>query len=850
MTTTSKPSQQALLQAFSHSLRSNDQARTAELASELARAGALPITDLFNLTQQWTEQGRPGQSVALFRLWLQHTDAPAAYAVHFNLAVTLSNMQDQAGAEAAYRRALELNPDFIEGHLNLGTLLERQGDTRGALLLWNRVTAIASPAVPANQPFYLQALNNLGRLLEILKQYPEAEDMLTRSLLADPAQPKVITHLIHLRQKQCKWPIYAEIPGVTAQAMHANTSALAVLSASGDPQVQLDAARRFVAENVIAPTAPLAPADGYRHDRLRIGYLSSDLQSHAVSILTAELYELHDRSRTEVFAFSWSRDDGTPLRARVVRAMDHYIPIAHLSDEQAARCIRDHEIDILIDLHGLTSGTRPNILSWRPAPVQVTYLGFPGPTALPCIDYVLADRFVLPPDLAAYFVERPLYLPDTFQINDRQRAIGPRPTRAACALPEDAFVYCSFNNNFKITETIFACWMRILQRTPGSVLWLVADHDVVRENLRASARLAGVDPERLYFAARVSPADYLARYQVADLFLDTDTFNAGTTGSDALWAGLPLLTCAGQTFSSRMAGSLLLAAGLPELVTHTLADYEELAVQLFRQPPLLATFKQRLADNRLNCPLFDSPRLVRNLEDQLERIAMHPAQEIKQTPINDVHNADVYNFMRKDYGGVVEVGSSSGALARVYREANPGCSYVGIEIDAGYADASRRHCTEVILGNVEKLSDDTVNRIGKDAQCWVFADALEHLYDPWQMLRRIKQASGAGTEVVACIPNAQYWGLQAHLNGGKFIYQDSGIFDRTHIRWLTRLTIIDLFQANGFRVENMIARILTRPSDTMEQALRQMALASGNDPDLAVQDATAFQYVVKAVAVA
>ena len=226
---------------------------------------------------------------------------------------------------------------------------------------------------------------------------------------------------------------------------------------------------------------------------------------------------------------------------------------------------------------------------------------------------------------------------------------------------------------------------------------------------------------------------------------------------------------------------------------------------------------------------------------------MQAAQAIKQTPINNIHNVDVLNFMRGDYSRVVEVGSSSGALARAYRDINPSCSYVGIEIDEGYADASKQYCTEVIQGNVENLSDVDFNKLG-DAQCWVFADALEHLYDPWQLLRRIKSNSRVGVEVIACIPNAQNWSIQACLNAGRFIYQDAGLLDRTHIRWLTRITILDMFQANGFRVVEMISRILSRPSQDMMDAIRQIARASGADPEMAVQDAIPFQYVLRAVA--
>jgi predicted O-linked N-acetylglucosamine transferase (SPINDLY family) len=616
----------------------------ADTVFELATKGTLSLIDLFNAAQNLVETGQRAQAVALYRLWIKSTKSPLTYAVYFNLGATLSNLQDDVAAEQAYRSALSLKPDFIEARLNLGSLQERQSQPELALDTWHKALEIINPQIAVDRPFYTQTLNNLGRLLEIRKCYPQAEDMLRRSLEIDPKQPNAITHWVHLRQKQCKWPIYSRIEGVTTAEMVNATSALAMLSASGDPAVQLAAARRYVEDKVLSGVAPLSQKGShYGHQRLRIAYLSSDFCSHAVSLLTAELFELHDRSKVEVYGFCWSREDGSPLRARVVKAMDHHIRIGAMGDEEAARCIRSHEIDILIDLHGLTLGARQNIFSYRPAPVQISYLGFPGPTALPCIDYVLSDQFVLPPELAPFFTEKPLYLPNTFQVNDRQRAIGPRPSKASCGLPEDAFIFCSFNNNHKFTPEVFACWMRILQRSPSSVLWLIADSEEIRETLWQQAEQHGVPRARLVFAGRVMAADYLARYQVADLFLDTLPFNAGTTASDALWAGLPLLTCAGATFASRMAGSLLRAADLPQLITYNLQDYEDKAVELAAHPERIAAMKQQLADERLSCALFDSPRFVRDLEVIYGSVAVNLAQEMEQTSINHASNMDAVN---------------------------------------------------------------------------------------------------------------------------------------------------------------------------------------------------------------
>jgi len=585
-----------------------------------AQTGTMTIIELFNAAGQLTRDQKATSAIELYRLWLQHTSSPIAYAAWFNLGVTLSNTGDPAAAEQAYLTALGLKPDFVEAHLNLGNLQEAKGQPEQALATWRRVLDIIDLDVENDRPFYIQALNNLGRLLEIHKRNAEAQEMLLRSLKINPKQPKVITHWVHLRQKQCDWPIYSLVESISHEEMVNATSALAMLSASDDPAEQLAASQRYVEQNILKNVQPMSSKRSYGHQRLRIGYLSSDFCTHAVSILIAELLELHDRQKCEIYGFCWTKEDGTPLRARMVAAMDHHIRIGTMSDEQAARCIRDHEIDILIDMHGLTSGMRANILSYRPAPLQMTYLGFPGSTALPEIDYVLCDRFVLPPELALFFTEKPLYLPNTFQVNDRKRVIGQRPSRADCGLPSDAFVFCSFNNNHKFTPDMFSCWMRILLRSPSSILWLVADSEQVKDNLSVQAEHHGVLRSRLIFAGRVGPDAYLARYQAADLFLDTLPFNAGTTASDALWAGLPLLTCVGHTFAARMAGSLLQAVDLPELITYKLQDYEDKAVELAQHPERITAMKQHLADTHLSCVLFDSPRFVRDLEKMLLQV--------------------------------------------------------------------------------------------------------------------------------------------------------------------------------------------------------------------------------------
>ena len=561
--------------------------------------------------------GRPLAAV-LYQTWLSRTRSPLAHIANFNLGAMLGAEGDIAGAEAAYRAAIALAPNFVHPRLNLGSTLERAGKVDEALAEWRWVVQHVSLAQPENKPLVLMALNQLGRVLEIQKQFYEATYFLTRSLTIDPDQVDVAHHLISLRQKQCAWPVYAKVPRVSQTFLEESTSALSMLSVSDDPAEQLAAARRYVSKKLLSGLPVLTNPKGYKHARIRVGYCSSDFSNHPVSMLTVGLFELHDRKQFEVYGYCWSPEDGSALRQRVIGAMDHFTRIDQMSDDEAAQRIRADEIDILIDLQGQTAGARANILGYRPAPIQITYLGLPATTGLPSIDYVIADRFLIPEDEAQHYSEKPLYMPDVYQVSDRKRLIGAKPSRESCGLPAGAFVFCSFNNNYKFTPEVFDIWMRILRRVPNSVLWLLADNQWAQDNLTLEALARGVDSSRLIFAPRVSPENYLARYQAADLFLDSFPFNAGTTANDALWLGLPVLTCTGRCFASRMAGALLTSAGLPELITYNFTDYEEKAVWLANNPGECARLSAKLADVRENGVLFDTPRFVKNLESRLK----------------------------------------------------------------------------------------------------------------------------------------------------------------------------------------------------------------------------------------
>lgn len=587
-----------------------------------ALAGTLPLPALMERAQALVAGGAAETAARLYETWIAHSASPLRHVAAFNWGTVLSGLGREQAAEDAYRRALAFQPGFPPARLNLGHLLERRGDTEGALEQWRHVHDDAHDAA-ITPDHRLHALNNAARLLEVAKRLPEAEALMRRSLELRPAQFDVIQHYVHVRQKQCRWPLYAPLGEVSPNQLLMGTSPLAMMSVTDDPALQLLAAQRFVHERVPRPAAsPLHLQGTPRSGRVKIGYLSGDLHHHAVGLLTAELFELHDRSRFEVFAFDWTPDSATPQRQRLVKAFDHHVRLGGVDDFTAARLIAQAGIDVLVDLQGITNGARPGILGWRAAPVQVSYLGLPGTSALPGVDWLIADDFTMPPELEPYCTERPIRLPRCYQVSDRRREVAAKPQRSTYGLPEHAFVFCSFNNTFKFTEEVFGSWMRILRGVPGSVLWLLADNPAARDNMQAAAQAQGVAPERLLFAPRVSPQEYLARFQLADLMLDTFPYNAGTTASDALWMGLPIVTRAGRSYISRMAGSLLTAVGLPDLITHTPAEYEALAIAIGRAPARAASYKRYLAEQGRASALFDVPQIVRDIEAAFERLAL------------------------------------------------------------------------------------------------------------------------------------------------------------------------------------------------------------------------------------
>jgi predicted O-linked N-acetylglucosamine transferase (SPINDLY family) len=426
----------------------------------------------------------------------------------------------------------------------------------------------------------------------------------------------------------CEWPVLGggrhlgdTIPGLAQLDLILQSGPLAALALTDDVATQSAVAAGWIARKT-QPKPALAPPEGYRHDRIRVGYLSSDFCSHAMSYLIAELFERHDRSRFEIHGYCASPDDGSAIRARVIAAFDYFTRVRSLSDESAAQRIRDDEIDILIDLNGLTSGGRMQILRWRPAPVQATYLGFIGPVPLPELDYMLCDDFVVPPGIADLYRPVPLPIEGLYQANDSKRILGAAMSRDEAGLPDDRFVFCCFSNMYKITDTMFAGWMDILHRTGDSVLWLVDDNEWATRNLRQRALLLGIDPSRLLFARRTDPVTYMARLAVADVFLDTFPYNAGTIASDAIRMSLPLVTLAGQSFASRMASRMLLAIGAEGGVAATLEEYVGIAVRLATDRDAYSGYRSHFTETAWAASLGDIAGFTRHFEDALVRMAV------------------------------------------------------------------------------------------------------------------------------------------------------------------------------------------------------------------------------------
>jgi predicted O-linked N-acetylglucosamine transferase (SPINDLY family) len=596
----------------------------------------------------WLNRGISLLEVERFSAALESFDkalalSPGNIEMLSNRGAALWHLGRKAEARTVYDSVLAARPDHASSLLNRAILFQESGDLQRALTDYDKVTAV--------QPDNARAWNGRGAVLQAMKRPAEAladfekalaldsrlADALANratikwtmdgnqagavadikaALAIDPRQPYARGELLHLKMYGADWEDFETEKSLVDEGVRKGDRVVRpfVYQAVSSSPADLQACSRIFAANLF-PLSDPPPPFCHNHEKIRIGYVSAEFREQATAYLMAGLYELHDRNKFEIIAIDNGGGDGSAMRRRLEASFDRMIFINQMTDTEAANRIRSEEIDILVNLNGYFGAPRMGVFARRAAPIQVNYLGFPATLGAPYMDYIIADRIVIPEVDRASYDEKVVWLPHSYQVNDSKRTIAPdTPDRTALGLPPDAFVFCNFNQSYKITPDMFACWMRILKAVDGSVLWLLGSKPPFTSNLSRQAERHGIARERLVFAPQLPYARHLARLKQADLFLDSLPYNAHTTASDALWSGLPLLTCLGTSFPGRVAASLLGAIGMPEMVVRTMTDFEKQATHLARDTEALTAVRQKLAANRLTTPLFDTDLLRRDLE--------------------------------------------------------------------------------------------------------------------------------------------------------------------------------------------------------------------------------------------
>jgi predicted O-linked N-acetylglucosamine transferase (SPINDLY family) len=628
----------------------------------------IPIADLFKEAERLETSGNGNLVPELYKSWIAlNPNDGLQHAAYFNYSVALSRQGDRAGAINALRACIRLKPDFYPPYLNLGRLLEDSGQTGAAVGQWLELVKTLAGVNGDAVRNKLLVLQQTGRVLENAHCDAPAEDALRQALDLNLDQPEAVQHWIALRQRQCKWPVLEGWDGVPAKKLFANISPLSAAIMVDDPMFQLARGHRYARDTVGIPETVIAPPVRPREGRkLRIGYVSSDLREHAVGFGLAEVMELHDRQRYEIHAYYCGISRTDPTQARIQANVDAWTDINQLNDDAAAERIATDGIDILIDLNGFTRDARTAVFARRPAPVIANWFGFPGTMGTPYHNYIIADPVVIPEGDEIFYSEKVLRL-ECYQPNDRRRPVAERiPTRAEEGLPEDAFVYCCLNGSQKITPAVFGLWMQILHRVPKSVLWLLTSSPDINARLRQMAERHGIAGSRLVFAEKKPNPLHLARYRLADLFVDTHPYGAHTTAADALWMGVPMVTIPGASFASRVCADVVQAAGLPELVCATPGDYVARAVELGLDRGKAAALSRSLLASRTTSLLFDTTRLVRRLESLFDE--MWADAEAGRIPVPDLTNLEVYSEIGTELCLAPGDGLAPGASPERYRE--------------------------------------------------------------------------------------------------------------------------------------------------------------------------------------
>ena len=589
-----------------------------KLYRQILRADAANFAALHMLGFLKAQQGKYDDAITLLNKAVRKNPADPAALAHYAHALMAAQRFNEA--MAAYDRLLAVQPANFEAHYNRGVILSQHQKYDDALASLDQALAL--------QPNAAAVHFNRGVVLAELERHREALESYDRVLALDPSYAPALANRAMVALSLCDWDRVAQLSPEQAVML---APPLTFLGLSADKNLQLACAAGTARTLAPKPVPPMWRGERYAHDRIRLAYVSADFREHAVAFQLAPLVERHDRARFQVIGISTGLSDDSAIRARLIKGFDRFHDFAGLNSDEIARRLREMEIDIAIDLGGHTGGARPRIFAHRPAPVQASWLGYPGTTGASFIDYLIADAIVVPFEDQAFYTESLVRLPYSYFPADPARTIAPVPGRGEMGLPEEGFVFCAFNNNWKITRPVFDIWMRLLHQVPQSVLWLKRPAPDARINLEREAAVRGIDPARLVYADEVPIAVHIARHALADLFLDTLPYNAHATAVDALGAGLPVLTCRGNAFAGRVAASLLHAAGLPELITETLSDYESRALELARNGAQLAALKEKLHRNLPTAPLFDVDGFRRAIESAFER--MHMQDTPRTVPI-------------------------------------------------------------------------------------------------------------------------------------------------------------------------------------------------------------------------
>ncbi len=665
-----------LIHKILEALRQNADVLPKALIQEAAKEKAENLDLLFNIGIECAQNNRLKQALCIFNelalinkgdpslfynlglissLMNEHQQALKFYdlalnldnqdpAIHINRGASLNELKQYEGAIASLNRAIALNPNIAEAWSNKGTALNElkrheaalvdydkaielnpqhveawsnKGVSYAELKCYEEALAHYDKAIELN-PQYIEAWSNKGTALNELKCYEAAAKSFHQALVLNPELPFGKGVLLHAKMLACDWQGVDSLYQSICQDLTENKKSADPFGFQGicnDELLLQKCAEIF--SNTKFPASPQFDFEHLKREggKIRIGYLCGEFREQATAILMTEIWELHDKSRFEIIAFDNGWDDKSPRRKRIEAAFDEWIDISRMSDDQAAAFIADKEIDVLVNLNGFFGKPRQGIFAKKPAPIEVNYLGFPGTIGSTYMDYLIADNVVIPKESRQYYTEKIVHLPHCYQANDSSRKIdGRKFSKKELGLPEEGFVFCCFNNSYKILPQMFDIWMRLLHSIPGSVLWLIEDNQDATRHLQQEAQARGISAARIIFAKRVPLSEHLGRHQCADLFLDTLPYNAHTTASDALWAGLPVLTCTGTSFAGRVASSMLTVLDLPELITTSVAQYESLAYELASQPEKLHQIKTKLAKNRLHSPLFNADLIARELE--------------------------------------------------------------------------------------------------------------------------------------------------------------------------------------------------------------------------------------------